>query len=100
VKWICHGDSNGNSYPLFRYNQDMHLSADKTKLEIDITDAQEWVEQIVNTTKEICNDSDSNRIKLNRQHTGFIIEYNVARALSYVGWAIEWHLDDIPSKLK
>jgi hypothetical protein len=47
----------------------MHLSADKTKLEIDIADAPEWVEQIVNTTKEICNDSDSNRIKLNGQHT-------------------------------
>jgi hypothetical protein len=47
----------------------MHLSADKTKLEIDIADAPEWVERIANTANEICDDSDGNRIKLNGQHT-------------------------------
>lgn len=78
----------------------MHLSADKTKLEIDITDAPEWVERIANTANEICDDSDGNRIKLNGQHTGFIIESNDAGALGCIGWAIERHLDDIPSKLK
>jgi hypothetical protein len=47
----------------------MHLSADKTKLEIDIADAQEWVERIAKTANEICNDPDCNRIQLNGQHT-------------------------------
>jgi hypothetical protein len=78
----------------------MHLSADKTKLEIDITGAQEWVERIANTANEICDDSDGNRVKLNGQHTGFIIESNDAGALSCIGWAIERYLDNIPSKLK
>lgn len=31
---------------------------------------------------------------------GFIIESNDAGALGCIGWAIEQHLDDIPSKLK
>ena len=78
----------------------MHLSADKTKLEIDIAGAQEWVERIANTANEICDDSDGNRVKLNGQHTGFIIESNDAGALGCIGWAIERHIDDIPSKLK
>ena len=38
-----------------------------------------------------------NRIKLNEQHTGFIIRSNYAEAL---GWAIEQHLDALPPKLK
>ena len=78
----------------------MHLNADKTKLEIDIADAQEWVERIANMANEICNNSDSNRIKLNGQHTGLIVESNDSSALGCIGWAIEQHLDDIPSKLK
>jgi hypothetical protein len=78
----------------------MHLSADKTKLEIDITDAQEWVERIASTANEICDDSEGNRIKLNEQNTGIIIESNDAGALGCIGWAIERHMDDIPSKLK
>jgi hypothetical protein len=78
----------------------MHLSADKTKLEIDITSAQEWIERLAKTANEICDDSDGNRVKLNGQHTGFIIESNDAGALSCIGWAIERYLDNIPSKLK
>jgi hypothetical protein len=63
----------------------MHLSADKTKLEINITDAQEWIERIVNTANEICDNSDGNRIKMNEQHTGLIIESNDAGALGCIG---------------
>jgi hypothetical protein len=78
----------------------MHISADKTKLEIDIDDAQKWVERIANTANEISDDSEGNRIKLNGQRTGIIIESNDAGALGCIGWAIERHLGDIPSKLK
>jgi hypothetical protein len=41
-----------------------------------------------------------NRIKLNGQHIGFIIESNDAEILGCIGWAIEQHLNDIPTKLK
>jgi hypothetical protein len=78
----------------------MHLSADKSKLEIDITHDHKWVEIIGKTANEICNDLSRNSIKLNEQHTGFIIESNDAAALGCIGWAIERHLNDIPSKLK
>jgi hypothetical protein len=78
----------------------MHLSADKTKLKIDIDDAREWVERIAKTANEICGDSNGSRIKMNEQHTGIIRESNDAGALGCIGWAIERHLDDIPSKLK
>jgi hypothetical protein len=78
----------------------MHLSADKTKLEIDITDDQEWVERIAKAANEICDNSDADRIKMNEQHTGFIVESNDAGALGCIGWAIERHLVDIPSKLR
>jgi hypothetical protein len=37
---------------------------------------------------------------LNEQRTSFIIESNDFGALGCIGWAIERHLDDIPSKLK
>jgi hypothetical protein len=71
------------------------------KLDLDLlADAQEWVERIANTANVICDDSDDNRIKLNEQHTGIIIESNDARALGCIGCAIESHLDTIPSKLK
>jgi hypothetical protein len=47
---------------------------------------------------------DNNRIKLkisdSSKHTGFIIESNDSAAVGYIGWAIEKHLDDIPSELK
>jgi hypothetical protein len=36
----------------------MHLSPYKTKLEIDILDAQEWVERVAKTANEICDDKD------------------------------------------
>jgi len=78
----------------------MHSSPDKTKLEIDVKDAQEWVERIANTANKICDNSDGNRIKINEQHTSLIIESNEAGALGCIGWAIERHLNDIPSKLK
>jgi hypothetical protein len=78
----------------------IHKSEDKENFEIDITDDHDWVELIGKTANEICDDSDGNRVKLNGQHTGFIIESNDAGALGCIGWAIERHLDNIPSKLK
>jgi hypothetical protein len=45
-------------------------------------------------------DLDPNRIKLNDQHSGFIIESNDAAVLGCIGWAIEQHLDDMLSKVK
>ena len=73
----------------------MHMNVDKSKIEIDITDNHEWVERIAKTANEICNDLSLNRIKLNEQHTGFIIESNDAGALGCTGWAIERHLNDV-----
>ncbi|MFZ0557001.1 MAG: hypothetical protein WBL67_12200 [Nitrososphaeraceae archaeon] len=75
----------------------MHVNVDKRNIEIDITHDHEWVERIGNAAYEMCNDLARNRIKLNEQHTGFIIESNYAEAL---GWAIEQHLDALPPKLK
>ena len=79
----------------------MHKSEDKEKIEIEITDDDhEWIERIGKTAYEICNEVDRNRIKLNDQHTELIIESNDAAALGCIGWAIEQHLDNMPSKLK
>lgn len=78
----------------------IHKSYDKENVEIDITDDYEWVERIAKTANEICDDPAGNRIKLNGQHTGLTIESNDAGALGCIGWAIEQHLTDIPSKLK
>ena len=55
---------------------------------------------IIKTANEICNNPDGNRIKLNEQHTGYIMESNDTAALECLGWAIERHINDIPSKLK
>jgi hypothetical protein len=63
-------------------------------------DNHEWVERIGKTAYEICNDPARDRIKLNEHHTGFIVEFNDAAVLGCIGWAIEQHLDAIPSKLK
>jgi hypothetical protein len=57
------------------------MNVNKSKIEIDITHDHKWVEIIGKTANEICSDSDCNRIKLNEQHTGFIIESNDAAAL-------------------
>jgi hypothetical protein len=82
----------------------MHVNVDKRNIEIDITydhkELNEWVERIGKTANEICNNPDGNRIKLNEQHTGFIIESNDAGALGCLGWAIERHMNDIPSNLR
>jgi len=68
------------------------------KIEIDIPEADEWVERIGKTAYEMCN---NNHIQLKAsetgQNTGFIIE---SAALGYIGWAIEKYLDEIPSQLK
>jgi hypothetical protein len=76
----------------------MHVNVDTDKIEIDVPEADEWVERIGKTAYEMCN---NNRIQLKKsdtnQHTGFIID---TTALSCIGWAIEKHLDDIPSELK
>ena len=58
------------------------------------------MERIGKTAYEICNDPARNQIKLNEQHTGYIIESNDAGILGCLGWATEQHLDSIPSKLK
>jgi hypothetical protein len=79
----------------------IHKSEDKEKIVINITDDDhEWVERIGKTAYEICNDPARNRIKLNEQHTGFILDSNDAAVLGCIGWAIEQYLDDIPTKLK
>ena len=79
----------------------MHENVAEGKIEIDIPEADEWVERIGKTAYEMYN---NNRIQLKKsdtnQHTGFIIESNDTMALSCIGWAIEKHLDDIPSKLR
>ena len=68
-------------------------SENKVKIEIDITDDDhEWVERIGKTAYEICNDPARDCIKLNEQHTGFIVEINDAAVLGCIGWAIEQHL--------
>jgi hypothetical protein len=62
-------------------------SEDKVKIEIDITDDDhEWVERIGKTAYEICNDPARDCIKLNEQHTGFIVEINDAAVLGCIGW--------------
>jgi len=43
---------------------------------------------------------DYNRIKLNEQHKGFVMESNDAGPLGCIGWTIEQHLDALPPKLK
>jgi hypothetical protein len=76
-------------------------SENKEKIVINITDDDhEWVERIGKTAYEICNDPARSRIKLNEQHTGFISDSNDAAVLGCIGWAIEQHLNDIPTKLK
>jgi hypothetical protein len=47
-------------------------------IEITDGDGHEWIERIDITASEICNDPSRNRIKLNEQHTGFILESNDA----------------------
>ena len=78
----------------------MHVSIDKSKIEIVMSKDHEWVGIIGKAANEICNDPARNRIKLNEQHTGFIIESNDAAILGCLGWAIEQHLNDTPTKLK
>jgi hypothetical protein len=76
-------------------------SEDKEKIVINITDDDHgWVERMGKTAYEISNDPARNRIKLNEQHTGFILESNDAAVLGCISWAIEQHLNDIPAKLK
>jgi hypothetical protein len=90
---------NGNNYPSFCSSHVIDANIDNGKIEIDVKD-HEWIEIIDKTANEICNDPARNRIKLNEQHTGFMLESNDAGALGCLGWAIEKHLDVIPSKLR
>ena len=46
---------------------------------------REWVERIGKTVYEICNEPARNRIELNEQHPGFIMESNDSIALSSIG---------------
>ena len=82
----------------------MHVNVDKKTIEIDIThdhkELNEWIERIAKTANEICDDPDYTRIKMNEQHTGFIMESNDAGGLGCLGWAIERNINDIPSKLR
>src|ERR687891_1593294 len=79
----------------------MHENVAKGKIEIDILEADEWVERIGKTAYEMLNNE---RIKLKTsetgQNTGFIIESDDSTALSCIGWTIEKYLDAIPSRLK
>jgi hypothetical protein len=76
----------------------MDVNVDKSKIEIDTTDDHGWAEIIRKTANEICNDPDCNRI--NEQNAGFIIASDDAGVSESLGWAIERHLNDFPSKLK
>ena len=70
------------------------------KIEIDVPEANEWVERIGKTAYEMLN---NNRIKLKTetsQRTGLVIKSNDSAALSCIGWTIEKYLDDIPPKLR
>lgn len=71
------------------------------KIEIDIPEADEWVERIGKTAYEMCK---NNRIKLktsdSNKCTGLSIESNDSAALACIGWAIEKHFNEIPSQLK
>jgi hypothetical protein len=62
----------------------MHVNVDADKIEIDIPEADEWVERIGKT--EMCN---NNHIKLktleNGRRTGFIIESDDSGALGADG---------------
>ena len=62
----------------------MHVDEDKSKIEIDMSKDREWVERIDKTVYEICNEPARNGIKLNEQHTGFIMESNDSIALSSI----------------
>lgn len=59
----------------------------------------DWIKHIGEITNEICNNPDSNRIKLktsdNGQHRGFIIESNDAGALDAWVRLSKDNLDDI-----
>ncbi|MGC2309222.1 MAG: hypothetical protein WA461_12530 [Nitrososphaeraceae archaeon] len=71
------------------------------EIEIDIIDDDlKWVDRIGKTAYDICSELNRNSIKLNGQRTSLIIESNDSAALGCIGWAIEQHLDTIPSKLK
>ena len=61
----------------------------KSKIEIDMSEDHEWIEIIDKTVNEIRKDPTRDRIKLNEQHTGFIVESNDATVLGCLGWAIE-----------
>jgi hypothetical protein len=50
-----------------------------------MSEDHEWVERIGKTAYEICNDPARHRIKLNEQHTGFILESNDATVLGCLG---------------
>jgi predicted RNA-binding protein with PIN domain len=69
-------------------------------IEIDISNADEWVERIGNTAYENCKNRIIMKTSDSGQNIGFIIESNDAGALGCLGWAIEQHLDTIPPKLK
>lgn len=63
------------------------------EIEIDITDDDpKWVDRIGKTAYDICSELNRNSIKLNGQHTSFIIESNDSAALGCIG--------TIPPKLK
>ena len=79
----------------------MHENIAEDQIEIDVPGADEWVERIGKTAYKMCN---NDRIKLKTsetgQHIGFIIKSNDSTVLSCIDWAIEKHIDEIPSKLK
>jgi hypothetical protein len=77
-----------------------NVAEEKDIIEIVIPEAEEWIERIGKTAYEMCN---NNRIKLETESghgTGLILKSNDSAALSYIGYAIERHLDEIPSKLR
>jgi predicted RNA-binding protein with PIN domain len=69
-------------------------------VEIDISNADEWLERIGNTAYDNCKNHIIMKTSDSGQNIGFIIESNDAGALGCLSWAIEQHLDEIPSKLR
>jgi hypothetical protein len=78
-----------------------NVAEEKDVIEIDIPEAEEWIERIGKTAYELCNNNNRIRLKTEFGHgTGLILKSNDSAALSYIGYAIERHLDEIPSKLR
>ena len=73
----------------------MHVNVDTDKIEIDVPEADEWVERIGKTAYEMCN---NDHIKLK---TWKLVDVPVLSQNLLLGsTGVEKHLNEIPSKLR